>query len=39
MTEKGKREKNATISDPVGTAINSCPEYWQLTCIEQIVLP
>ena len=26
--------KNTVISDPSGAAINSCPEYWQLTCID-----
>jgi len=25
--------QNVVISDPSGDEINSCPEYWQLTCI------
>jgi len=26
--------QNVVISDPESNAINSCPEYWQLTCIS-----
>ena len=25
--------QNVTIGDPSSNNINSCPEYWQLTCI------